>query len=109
MPRPIDLPRIRRALARLDQIAAEHPEYCQGEGRWDETEVERIIMGTPVNERMKAYRSRLRERGHKQVSMYLTAEAIAKIEELRQQHPEQSVGELVSYALVNFTKPEGRE
>ena len=60
----VDLPRIRRALAELDRIAAEHPELCQGDGeRWvDNTEV-LAAMITPVNERMKAYRRRLRERG----------------------------------------------
>ena len=101
MPRPIDLPRIRRALANLDRIAAEHPEYCQGQGQWDETEVKKI-MGTPVNERMKNYRARLRERGWKQVAMYLSPEAVAQIEALRQQHPDQSVGELVSNILMQL-------
>jgi ElaB/YqjD/DUF883 family membrane-anchored ribosome-binding protein len=96
----VDLPRIRRALSELDRIAAEHPEYCQHQGQWDEQEVEKLLMGTPVKERMKAYRSRLKERGHKQVSMYLTPEAVALIDELRQQHPDQSVGELVSNRLV---------
>ena len=101
MPRPIDLLRIRRALARLDQIAVDHPEYCQGQGQWDEHEVKKI-MGTPINERMKAYRARLRERGWRQVAMYLSPEAVAQMEALRQQHPDQSVGELVSNALVQF-------
>ena len=45
MARPVDLPRIRRALARLDQIAAEHPEYCQQQGQWTAQEVENIING----------------------------------------------------------------
>ena len=101
MPRPIDLPRIRRALANLDRISAEHPEYCQHQGQWDETEVKKL-MGTPVNERMKNYRARLRERGWRQVAMYLSPEAVAQIEALRQQHPDQSVGELVSNALVQW-------
>ena len=33
MPRPVDLPRVRRVLAELDRIAAEHPELCQGQGQ----------------------------------------------------------------------------
>ena len=99
MPRPIDLLRIRRALARWDQIAVDHPEYCQGQGQWDEPEVKKI-MGTPINERMKAYRARLRERGWRQVAMYLSPEALARLDQLREQHPAQSIGELVSAALV---------
>ena len=108
MPRPIDLPRIRRALGNLDRIAAEHPEYCQHQGQWDESEVEKIVMGTPVNERMKAYRARLRERGWRQVAMYLSPDAVAQIEALRQQHPDQSVGELVSNILVQWGLDEGK-
>lgn len=99
MPRPMDLLRIRRALKQLDRIAAEHPDYCQHRGQWTETKVEKMLMGTPVNERMKAYRARLRERGWKQVAMYLSPDALKRLDELRQQHPEKSVGELVSAEL----------
>jgi len=99
MPRPIDLPRIRRALANLDRIAAEHPEYCQGQGQWDEHEVKKL-MGTPVNERMKAYRARMRERGWKQVAMYLSPEALEQLDQLKEQYPDSSVGEIMSALLI---------
>lgn len=103
MPRPIDLPRIRRALANLDRIAARHPEYCQHQGEWDEAEVKKL-MGTPTTERMKAYRGRLRAQGWKQVAMFLSPEAVSRLEELRREFPEKSIGEIVSDALTNHAQ-----
>lgn len=103
MPRPIDLPRIRRALANLDRIAAEHPDYCQGQGQWNEAEVKKI-MGTPTPERMKAYRARLRAQGWKQVAMFLSPEAVNRLDELRRQFPEKSTGEIVSDALTDHAQ-----
>lgn len=96
----IDLPRVRRALSALDQIAAEHPELRQGSGRWADHLEELDRMTKPAKNRMQAYRARLRERGWRQVAMFLNPEALARLDQLRQQHPDSSIGELVSAALV---------
>jgi hypothetical protein len=61
-------------------------------------------MGTPVNERMKAYRARLRDRGWQQVAMYLSPEALEQLEQLKEQYPDSSVGEIVSLILVQQSR-----
>lgn len=100
MPRPIDLPRIRRALSNLDRIAAEHPEYCQQQGQWDESAVEKIVMGTHVNERMKAHRARLQAEGYWRLSAFISPEAQESLKQLRQAHPDLTLNELVSEVLI---------
>ena len=100
MARPVDLPQIRRALARLDQIAVEHPEYCQQQGQWTAQEVENIIMAKPVSERMRAYRARLREQGRTRISVFLTPAAHAALTALRGQHPDTNINDLVSGILT---------
>lgn len=86
MARPVDLTRIRSALSRLDQIAAEHPEYCQHQGQWDEKEVENIVMRTPTKDRMVTYRKRLKADGYLAINTYLTPEAKIELDRLREQH-----------------------
>ena len=86
MARPIELTRIRSALSRLDQIAAEHPEYCQHQGQWDEKEVENMIMRTPTKDRMVTYRKRLKADGYLAINTYLTPEAKVALDRLREQH-----------------------
>ena len=86
MPKTIDLPKIRRALSELDRIAAEHPEYCQHQGQWDEKEVENMIMRTPTKDRMVTYRKRLKDDGYLAINTYLTPEAKAALDRLREQH-----------------------
>lgn len=100
MSRPVDLPRVRRALAELDRIAAEHPELCQGKGQWDEQEVEKIVMGTPANERVRAYRARLRKQGNTNISVFLTPEAHAALSTLRALHPGKSINDIISGVLT---------
>ena len=99
MARVADLPRIRRARIALDKLAADNPERCQRIGRWDEQNTREIIM-TPVRERSRAYRSRMKEKGWKQTNVYLSPDAQERLKELQQQYPAQSIGELVSAALV---------
>lgn len=99
MPRPVDLPRVRHALAELDRIAAEHPELCQGQGQWNEQEVKKI-MGTPVAERVKAYRRRLCEQGRTRISVFLTPEAHAALLALRARYPNTPINDLVSDVLT---------
>ena len=100
MPRSVDLPRDRRALAELDRIAAEHPELCQGQGRWDEPEVEKIVMGTPANERVRAYRARLLEQGNTRISVFLTPDANAALTSLRTRYPDKSINDVISSVLT---------
>lgn len=102
MPRAVDLPRIQRALAKLDQIAANHPELCQGEAKWADNldMLESIVMGTPAKDRSAAYKARLRAKGYRQVSLFLTPEAHARLEKLVSSQPGRSVGEIVSDILV---------
>lgn len=42
--RPLDLARIKRALANLDRIAADHPELCGDGPKWTEDDVAEIIV-----------------------------------------------------------------
>lgn len=53
-------------------------------------------MGTPANERTKAYRARQRQRGHKPLSVYLSVEADNALQQLRQHYPQHSLNDLVS-------------
>lgn len=99
MPRPVDLPRIRRALAALDRIATEHPELCQGHGHWDEKEVNKI-MGTPANERVRAYRARLRENGNTRISVFLTQDANTVFSALRARYPQKTINDIISGVLT---------
>lgn len=96
---PVDLPRVRRALSNLDKIAAEHPELCRGGGKWTEQEVAKI-MGTPANERVKAYRARLREQGNTNISVFLTPDARTALSTLRAMHPGKSINDIVSDVLT---------
>lgn len=100
MPKTIDLPRIRRALSELDRIAAEHPEYCQHQGQWNETAVKEMVMGTPAKERVAAYRDRLRADGNWRLSAHLSADAKAALDQLRQSHPDLTINELLSQLLT---------
>ena len=99
MSRPVDLPRVRRALAELDRIAAEHPELCQGEGHWNEKEVQRI-MGTPAKDRVRAYRTRLLEQGNTRLSIFLTPDASAVLTTLRTRYPDKSINDIISSVLT---------
>ncbi len=101
MSKVVDLPRVRRALSALDKIALDHPDLCQGGGgRWSENleELDRITQ--PTKNRMQAYRARMRERGWRQVAMFLSPDAYACLGQLRDQYPDKAIGELVSDALL---------
>ena len=96
----IDLPRIRRALAELDRIAAAHPEMCQGLGQWTEKEVEKIIMGTPAKDRVRAMRERLAAQGIKREVFFATARAQAALAELRALRPDQTRDNILCDAIL---------
>ena len=40
---PLDLARIKRALANLDRIAADHPELCADGPAWTEDDIAEIV------------------------------------------------------------------
>lgn len=102
MPRPVDLPRIRRALSKLDRIATEHPELCQGGARWADNldALETAIVGTPAKERSAAYKARLREKGYRQISAFLSPEAQDRLKKLITDYPNRSVGDIISDTLT---------
>ena len=111
MNRPVDLPRVRRALAELDRLVAEHPALCQGGEHWADhlNALEEALVGTPTNERMKAYRRRLREQGRRRVSVFLTPEADAVLLTLRSQHPGMTVNDIISDTLTGRLALPGNE
>jgi hypothetical protein len=96
----IDLPRIRRALSELDRIAEAHPEMCQGIGQWDEKAVEKIIMGTPAKDRVKAMRGRLAAQGIKREVFFATPEAQTALAELRALHPDKTRDNILCDAVI---------
>lgn len=104
MPRPVDLLRVRRAMAELDRIAAEHPELCQGQGQWNENEVQKL-MGTPAKDRVRAYRTRLLEQGNTRLSIFLTPDASAALNTLRTKYPDKSINEIISSLLTGQISP----
>ena len=95
-----DLPRIRRALAELDRIVAAHPEMCQGLGQWTEKEVEKMIMGTPAKDRVKAMRERLAAQGIKREVFFATPEAQTALAELRALRPDQTRDNILCDAVI---------
>lgn len=70
----VDLVRVRNALAELDRLVADHPERCNRNGpKWADhlPELDKLTMGTPVKQRIKDYRARLRAKGYKAATIYL--------------------------------------
>ena len=106
MNRPIDLPRARRALAELDRIAAEHPELCRGGERWaDNIDALERAMGTPAKIRTAAYKGRLREKGYKQISVFLSPQAQERLAKLAENAPDKSIGDIISDVLAEKAEP----
>lgn len=57
-------------------------------------------MGTPANERVRAYRARLREQGNTRISVFLTPDASTALVALRSRHPGKSINDIISYVLT---------
>ncbi len=83
--RPINLPRIRRALNELDRIAAEHPEITGHHGQWDESEVDSIMRAPPkpARERVADFRRRMIDAGHSRISFYATTETKQTLDDIK--------------------------
>jgi deferrochelatase/peroxidase EfeB len=98
---PVDLPRIRRALAELDRIAVEHPEIRHWGQPWanDMNQLQETIM-TPGKERIAKYRAKQREKGLKTVNVFLTPEAQAALNKLQSERPDATMGDVISDALL---------
>jgi len=98
---PVDLPRIRRALAELDRIAVEHPEirHCGQPWANDMNQLQETIM-TPSKERIAKYRAKQREKGLKTVNVFLTPEAQAALNKLQSERPDATMGDVISDALL---------
>ena len=103
----VDLPGVLAARAALEELAAAHPELCQGAGRWTDNleELDAMTTGqTPgqTPERVKKYRRRLVDEGRRQVAVWLTAEAAARLDVLRAGTPGASAGDILSRALLDW-------
>jgi hypothetical protein len=97
----VDLARVRNALAELDRLVAEHPERCNRNGpKWADhlPELDKLTMGTPVKQRIKDYRARLRAKGYKAATLYLPAGIPDRLAQLSQQTG-LTYGDLVALAL----------
>jgi hypothetical protein len=103
MPRPVDLPRIRRALSALDRIAAEHPEIRHRGQPWanDMSQLQETIM-TPGKERIAKYRAKQHEKGMKAVNVFLTPAAQAALNRVQSERPDTTMGDVISDALLEF-------
>ena len=105
MKRPIiDLGRVRKARIALDKLVAEHPERCnQGGPKWADnlTELDKLTMGTPVKTRIRDYRARLRTKGYKAATVYLSAMAHERLLRLSQQAG-LAYGDLIEQALEQY-------
>lgn len=107
----VDLARVRNALAELDRLVAEHPERCNRNGpKWADhlPELDKLTMGTPVKQRIKDYRARLRAKGYKAATLYLPAGVQDTMARLSQQTG-LTYGDLVALALEHLeTDPSGQ-
>ena len=100
----VDMGRVRKALSELDRLAAEHPELCNPSGpRWADNldELDKLTMGTPVKTRIKDYRARLRAKGYRAATVYLTAAAHERLLRLSQQ-ADLAYGDLIGLALEQY-------
>ncbi len=102
MARVMNLPVIRKALAELDRIAAEHPEICQGVGQWDEKAVAGILTGKPGSERQAEYRRKLAAQGIKREVFFATPEAQTALAELRTLYPEKTRDTILCDAVLSL-------
>ncbi|MCF7994710.1 MAG: hypothetical protein K9L88_07710 [Chromatiaceae bacterium] len=79
---PVDLCRVRKALAELDRLAAEHPDRLhKGEPWSDNLEQLDEAMSTPARERVAQYRERKTAKGMKQVTVWCPARDAHHIQE----------------------------
>ena len=100
----VDMGRVRKALSELDRLAAEHPELCSPSGpRWADNldELDKLTMGTPVKTRIRDYRARLRAKGYRAATVYLTAAAHERLLRLSQQ-ADLAYGDLIGLALEQY-------
>lgn len=106
MSAPVDLVRARAALAALDKLAAAHPERLSSSGpKWAQhlTELDKLTMATPVKQRIKDYRARLREKGYKAATLYLPAGAPEILARLAEKTG-LAYGDIVALALDRLEK-----
>lgn len=104
MNKVVDLVRARKALTELDRLVAEHPERCKRGGpKWADNleELDKLTMGTPVKTRIKDYRARLRAKGYKASTVYLSGPAHERLLRLSQQAG-LAYGDLIGLALEQY-------
>ena len=103
--RQIDLPRIQRALAELDRIAAAHPELLGDGPKWTAEAVEEAM--TPAKERMKAFRQRRIEQGYRRISFFADQRTRDALEALRARAGDKTIDEILSEVLLDAALKEG--
>lgn len=110
MNRPVDLPRIRRALAELDRLAAEHPEIRHRGRPWATAMNqlrETITIMTPNKERIAKYRAKQQQKGLRAVTIYLTTDAQTALHRLQAERPDANMGDIISDALLSVIATRG--
>ena len=98
----INLTRVRRALAKLDRLVAANPDRLNQGEPWKDNlpELERL-MGTPIKQRMTAYRARLLAKGYKASTIYLPEAARKRLRRLAHQEG-LAYGDLIALALEQY-------
>jgi hypothetical protein len=97
----VDLERVKRTRIELADVVKRHPELCQGEGHWSENlnTLEAVIMATG-KQRMEKYRAKQKEKGLRAVNVFLTPEAQETLAAIMAEHPNLTMGEIISEALT---------
>lgn len=107
---PVDFEAVRQSRAALAALAQQHPELCQGDGTWGNNldTLEDIIM-TPGKTRMAKYRARQAAKGLKTINIFLTPEAQAALNQLQAEHPDATMGDIISDALLSVVVTKERQ
>ncbi|CDH45321.1 hypothetical protein [Candidatus Contendibacter odensensis] len=103
----VDLEQVKRTRIELADVVKRHPELCQGEGRWSDNldALEDGIMATG-KQRMEKYRAK--EKGLKAVNVFLTPEAQETLAAIMAEHPNLTMGEIISEALTTLITQSAR-
>ena len=97
----VDLEQVKRTRRELADVVKRHPELCQGKGHWsDHLDALEDMMMTPGKQRMEKYRAKQKEKGLKAVNVFLTSEAQETLAALMAEHPNLTMGEIISAALT---------
>ena len=107
---PVDFEAVKQSRAALAALVQQHPELCQGSGTWANNldTLEDIIM-TPGKTRMAKYRAKQKARGMKTINIFLTPEAQAALNQLQAEHPDATMGDIITDALLSVVVTKERQ